>query len=308
MSKELYLYGEIDDYSVQEIMSEIDINLGTEITLRVNSGAGSVFAGYGLASKIAEYGNVNIKVDGIAMSMASYILMYAKNVEALDVSNFMVHRADGYAETDEQKTFLAKVNKDFRTKMESKISADEFKNVTGFSYDEMFATDKRMNIFLDAKQAKKLGLISKINKLSPEETKAYYNAMASFKIENKANNLNTTNKMTIEEIKEKHPEAYSQILALGIEKGKSSEIERVKAWAVFADIDPKMVKDGIDSGKVITQAESLELLVKIASKAKIEKIEGSAATTVVTATTTEKTAEEKELESFEERLNKSIKL
>ena len=90
------------------------------------------------------------------------MLLFMDNVEAIDVSNFTFHRADGYTDTDEEKQFLARVNNDLRKKLEKKVNSEVFKEVTGYSFDDIFNPETRINANLTAKQAKQIGLIDKL--------------------------------------------------------------------------------------------------------------------------------------------------
>ena len=165
MAKELYLYSPIYDFVVESLVSQLEENMGNEVCIRANTPGGDVFAGYALCAKMQEHGNVTVKVDGNANSIGSMALLYAKKVECLDVTTFVLHRADMYVSTPEQQTFLDKINKDLKSKYLQRFDKESFKEVTGVSIDEMFNPEKRIDIVLDAKQAKRIGLIQKINKL-----------------------------------------------------------------------------------------------------------------------------------------------
>lgn len=305
MAKEIYLYNPIYSFVAEELMQEMNANMSEEIVLRLNTPGGSVFSGYGLCSKMTEHGNVTIKVDGYAASMGAFMLLFANKVECSDVSKIMLHRADGYAETDAQKEFLASVNKDLRAKLEKKINADTFKEVTGVSFDEMFASDKRIDVWIDAKQAKKLGLVDKINKLDPKELKALSSAMmniaASFDNSPKNEQVVTIQnpiKMTIEKLKAENPEVFAQILALGV----NAEKERVKTWMVFADVDAVAVKAGIDSGKEITASEQADFNRKAFSATALKSLEDNSPEAVKTEEAPA-TPEASETANFENQVN-----
>lgn len=88
-------------------------------------------------------------------------------------------------------------------------------------------------------------------------------------ISNKFSNNQNSSKMTIEELKAKHPEVYAQVFGLGKAEGISEENSRVKAWAVFNDVEPDKVKAGILSEEVISRAEELEFM-RAAQKADLQ--------------------------------------
>ena len=76
--------------------------------------------------------------------------------------------------------------------------------------------------------------------------------------------------MTPDELKAKHPEVYSQIFNLGVKEGKTAEKDRVEAWAVFAEINPKAVKEGIEGGENITQKAMAEFALQGQKQARID--------------------------------------
>jgi ClpP class serine protease len=82
---------------------------------------------------------------------------------------------------------------------------------------------------------------------------------------NNSNNQNS-NKMTIEELKAEHPGVFAQVFdsgkAAGLLVGKAEENDRVNTWLVFNDLDSKKVKDGIESGEGMKEAEKLNFLRK----------------------------------------------
>jgi len=84
--------------------------------------------------------------------------------------------------------------------------------------------------------------------------------------ESNSNNSNpNSNKMTKSELKNTHPELYSEILAEGV----SNEQERVASWMVFQEADPTAVAAGIASGNEIKQSESYGFMVAMANKGRV---------------------------------------
>lgn len=305
MPKEIYLYSPVYDFVAQDLISAMNENT-EELTMRVNSPGGSVFANYGICAKMQEHGNVNIKVDGAAMSSAANLLPYAKSVECLDVSTFLLHRADMYVESESDKAFLARINKDLRAKLLARVDAVVFKEVTGFSIDEMFDSEKRIDIMLDAKQAKKIGLVQKINKLTPSEVEAF-NSKMLFNIAAYNDNKNQQKQktMTIDALKSEHPALFAQVVALGVEKEK----DRVEACLAFIDVDAKGAIEAINSGKDLSQKQMAEFAVKAMSKKSLTDLAAESnkgiATTEVTET--EKDAKAKAIEAFEKGVDSHLK-
>lgn len=306
MPKEIYLYSPVYDFVAKDLISAMNENT-EELIMRVNSPGGSVFSNYGICAKMQEHGNVICKVDGAAMSSAANLLPYAKSVECLDVSTFLLHRADMYVENDADKAFLARINKDLRAKLQARVDADIFKEVTGYTIDEMFDSEKRIDIMLDAKQAKKIGLVQKINKLTPSEVEAFNSKMlfnvAAF---NENKNQKTNKQMTIEQLKAEHPALFAQVVALGVEQEK----DRVEACLAFMDVDAKGVKEAIESGKNLTQKQMADFAVKAMSKNSLDALNKEAAPNASTteAAEKEKTEKAKEIEAFEKSLDSHLKV
>lgn len=281
MPKELYLYSPIYDFVAQDLIQAIEDNSDEDITLRINSPGGGVFANYGICAKATEHGNITAKVDGAAMSSATNLLLYVKKAEALDVSTFVLHRADMYVETPEQQAFLDRINKDLRAKMLKKLNADKFKEITGLSIDDLFDSEKRIDVTLNAKQAKQIGLIQKINVLTPAEVTAFNNklfAVAAVVEEDKSKTKN----MTIEQFKKDHPEVFAMAVAQGVEAGKKAEKDRVEACLVFLELDAVGVKAAIESGENLSAKQMAEFSLKANSPEKLEALKKEGETTVTT--------------------------
>lgn len=83
------------------------------------------------------------------------------------------------------------------------------------------------------------------------------------------NNSKTTKKMTKAEFKNAHPDIYSEIVSEGI----ALEKDRVGAWMAHSETDIKSVKEGIESGKEISQAQREQFFVKQGSKRTLESLQ-----------------------------------
>lgn len=309
MPKELYLYTPIYDFTAQELISEMENNMNDEIIIRVNSPGGSVFANYGICAKAIEHGNIKVKVDGSAMSSAANFLLYVNYSEALDVSTFLLHRAEMFVENESDKDFLNKVNKDLRSKMLKKIDGVKFKEISGVSIDELFDSEKRIDVVLTAKQAKDIGLINKVITLTPsQQIEAFENKF--FKIAASAEKININNKpkkiiMTIESLKAEHPALFAQVVALGVEQEK----DRVEACMAFIEIDAIGVKEAIASGKNLTQKQMAEFSLKALAPKEINAIAEASATTIITdKLELPKSAEAKKTEATMAEVLKLVKI
>lgn len=297
--KELYLYSPIYDFSAEQLIAAMEENSGSDIVIRVNTPGGSVFSGWGIIAKMLEReGKTTIKVDGTAMSMGAVLLPFADRVEALDVTMIMLHRADMYISSPEDQAFLDKVNKSLRAKLEAKINVEKLKEITGSSMDDIFNSEKRIDIFLTAKQAKQIGLVDKINSVDPKELSALHNKMFSVAATHtpiKETTIKNTT-MTLEKLKAEYPAIFAEAVALGV----AQEKDRVEACLTFIEIDAVGVKAAIESGKPLSQKQMADFSLKAVSAATLKKIE-TESTTIVKTKEVEavKTDAEKKLAAFE---------
>lgn len=285
MAKELLLYSGLYDYSVESLINQINDAMGEDVTMRVNSPGGNLFASWGLFAKVKEHGDIRMKVDGLAASAAGCLTLYAKSVECLSVSRFMLHRADGYVSTDQEKELLNSINADLRKQMESRIDAAKFKKITGYSIDDMFNPETRVNVWLTASQAKKIGLVNKVTELKPEQEAAMAEATTEFAMRIAATLEEPTTKeknqkntdMTIEKLKAEFPAVYASIVAEAEKTGRKAEQERVKAWIAWAKIDPDAVAKGIAGTEEVTASVISEMSVKALSAKSLKDIETDSA-------------------------------
>ena len=99
-SAELLLYGDISDTSwwgdeVTPKQFAEDLNgLGavTEITVRINSGGGDVFAAQAIGNQLEQHGaKVTARIDGLCASAATIVACHCDKVIAANDSTYMVH-------------------------------------------------------------------------------------------------------------------------------------------------------------------------------------------------------------------------
>ena len=286
MTKEILLYSAIYDFTAETFIEKLDAAKDSDITLRINTPGGDVQAGFGMIAKFAEHKGVKtIKVDGKANSMGAFFLAYADKVEVLDVSEIVLHRAAYPSWVEAREDFkdspafdaVVKINNDLRKGLEAKIDVDAIEKATKTSMDEMFSMESRIDVSLTPVQAKKIGLVSKINKLTSEMSAEIrgnsFAIAAEFGVdvkelqEIKADKVlpviedkpNNNNNMTIEDLKANHSGVYNQIFALGSAAGIAAEIDRVAAWLTFVDVDADAVSKGIKEGNNLSQAATAEL-------------------------------------------------
>ena len=109
----------------------------------------------------------------------------------------------------------------------------------------------------------------------------------------KTNNVKSkSNKMTVEELKQSHPETYNSIFNAGVTEGTTLEKDRTGSWLAHIGTNQETVVTGIKSGLAITQTQTQELLVEASSKQQLKNLEGDSAGAVVTKETKLETKEE----------------
>lgn len=312
MAEELLLYTEIQDWTVSEMIDEINEYADEAIKLRINCTGGDPIAVYGLCAKIQEHGNVNIVVDGCADSAAFYLTLFGKTVECLDVSTFGIHRAafrPWVTPTEEDNTHLANVNSNLKKMCEAKFDAAKFKRIVGCSIDDMFDMEKdRVTVVINAEQAKKLGVVQKINKLTPSQLEAFNRRYAIAAKMDEEENFPTNHTMTKEEFAQKNPAGYAEI----VKEGAQAERNRIEAYMVFADVDIKAVKEGIESGASMTGKMMAELSRKMMSGQGLAAIAADSAGAIETPeadgkkATEEEKAKAAEKAEFEASFNKQM--
>lgn len=236
-----------------------------------------------------------VKVDGQAHSMGAFMLCYVNEAESLDVAEFLIHRAayPNWYESSESfdqatKDNLIRINKSLEAAFRAKVDVAMFEEMKGFKVKDIFSMDSKIDVYLTAKEAKKIGLISKIiplTKESAQEVEAFASKAASSKKgvfipkiaeqENKPSiHKQNQNKMTAAEFKAANPEAFAAIQNEAIE----NERERVNALMVFHDVDPAGIATAIKEGKSLTASMTAELTRKSIAKAAVRGVEEDSAT------------------------------
>lgn len=168
-NSELLLYGDISDSSwygdeVTPKQFNQDLsNCGTnDLTVRINSGGGDVFAAQAIYSSLVNYpGKVTVRIDGLCASAATIIACAGKTIIMPNNALYMIHDPkvglfDSYG-VDE----LTKIS-NFLSKTKDTISNVYLKRVNGLSKEEIneLMTNET---WLTAEEAKEYGFIDVID-------------------------------------------------------------------------------------------------------------------------------------------------
>lgn len=111
--------------------------------------------------------------------------------------------------------------------------------------------------------------------------------------------------MTVEQLKQDHPETYNAIFNAGVK----TEASRTQAWMAHADADLGKVQEGIKSGEEISSGDREELMIKAYKQNHIQKIETDSAAPVNTPESGSRPekAEDDELAQFNAKIDEQLK-
>lgn len=323
MSKEILLYDTIYSYSASEFiaaMGERDIN--DEVTIRINGGGGDPTFGFGMVAKYLEHkGKKLLKVDGEAHSFYAFMLCYSDDSEALEVAEFVLHRAaypDWFESnpdyfTDDVRASVVSCNEFLRKAFEAKIDKEKFEAIAGFTIKDMFSLDGRLEVKLTAAEAKKIGLIDRVIKITPQKSAEVKSLKATLMAKNhsvrmaaeKKDEIQKPKNMTIDEIKAAHPAVYKQIVA----RGANKERKRVAALMVYVKVDSKAVLEAIKEGKELDAEMTAEFMVKMSAQSILGKKKDENGEEIETdEPKKEATAKEKETAEFSVEVKKQLGL
>jgi len=176
--KEILIYGEIvsedvsewwpDAVSPKQIYDALQEAGGEDVLLRFNSPGGSASAGVAICNLLKDYTGDSIgRVDGIAASAASVVLMGCNTAEMASNSALMIHAASyflyGQLNANDLRQYATQLD-NFDQRLAgtyAKKSGDK----TADDFLEMMAVDT----YLTADEAKELGLIDSITDESEAE-------------------------------------------------------------------------------------------------------------------------------------------
>lgn len=251
----IYDLFEMDAISPKKFADELGKVTDGEVELEINSGGGSVYAASEMYTMLKDSGYKTVgKILGMAASAASFLATGCNRLLISPTAQMMVHNATSWQEGDYQamdhaSEFLKNVNKSIMNAyhLKSKQPFDKLKELM----------DKET--FLTAEQAKELNFVDEIMFVdgnTPLNSISLENGMIPAELINKMmnksselkglgvqNNLlinqnsetnvkNTQEEentlMTLEELKNNHPDLYEQVYNFGLEDGKKAENSRIK--------------------------------------------------------------------------------
>lgn len=278
----IYDWMEWDYTCPRQIENALNHADGDEVIFLINSGGGSVFDGYEIFNLIKSYtGKTTAKIVGIAASAASFIAMAADKVQASALSQIMIHRASNGNKGNAPGHYA---NAEFLEQIDNTIvKAYTMKN--GKCDEEMVALMDKTTWFT-AEQALEEGLIDEIINNEVSVPKVYNSiedkqevidkliSLGSVENVKKAllnkdlgitgvtNTIKNTNKnkeeetnMTLDQLKQEHPDLYNQIVqdvqkeAVTNERARIKEIQNLLVPGV-EDIINDGIENGLGAGEV----------------------------------------------------------
>lgn len=287
--QEVLFYGEISDFSVSSFINRMREAKDSrrDVKILANSMGGNPDSGYGMIKTIRDFPyKKRLSIHGAAYSMMAFAALYVDQVEAIEQTLFMFHRAAALFREDEEipafRQLIVTRNEDLRRAMEEKLDIQAFERISGVTLDQLFSMDDRIDVILNAEQAMEIGMLTEIIPLSAVEADQINSRMMAACAGHGIQTIQVKNQnsmKTLAELKEKHPELYAQAIEAGkkeatpapvpapsqkedmsdneklVQAGIDKERERVKGWQTFAEVDAKKVAEGIASGKEITLAD-----------------------------------------------------
>lgn len=321
-----------------------------ELVLRLCTGGGSPEYTQTMVEKIQELADqISIKGGAMLHSAGFFFLCYIpkERVSCIDTAQALVHRAT-FGEYFESQVWYpgsvyeqltVQVNEDLEKALRASADIKALEALPqlkskGITVKDIFSLKARIEIVLTAKDLKAIGLVGKINKITP--SKASIEASVDMErfnrcisagelkmaaeatiteldkkektpepvIEAEKTKTETSKKiyMTIEKLKAEHPDVYAQIKAEGHKEGVADEVDRVGSFMAFADVALEEVTKGIKEGKKLSATQMAEFSRKAMSASMLANVGEDNPKSVKTEaekTATAKTEKQKELEKIE---------
>ena len=262
-----------DDESARNAANEIEaIEDGSNVHVVLKSYGGGLWDGWESCFALQKFkGHSTVDTPGVSASFGIAFMSFADKRICSSQAKFMIHAVAGGTE---------KVNKESKKELydilAKVINLDKFKEVTGKTLKDVMIplNGERVDIWLNAKEAKKVELIHEIYNLDPNERAAAENELLGYyqfvEYKEPVNNgvitpiINTKiSKMNKEQLKAEHPALYNEIYNAGVEAGKplgvTAEQGRVNAFMAFHEIDAKLVIAKINDGSPMDAAFHLEI-------------------------------------------------
>ncbi|MCQ9627497.1 Clp protease ClpP [Cetobacterium somerae] len=271
--------------NTQQIRKELaEFDDVDEITLRIDSPGGSVFAGIGLYSYLKDHkAKKKVYIDGMCASIATVIAMSGDEIYMNNASQFMIHNpwtiAMGEAKELRHDAEVLEGLKDsiinaYMTK--TKLTKAELEK----------AMDK--STYYRAEQALEAGFITGVTHTTDAKNclddwdmtysqyeKKYNNNNGLVTQKPIINNGNEEKKMTLKELQDSHPDVYNEALTAG----RNEERERIKALDTLSNKANETGQEIINKAKYETFALAGAIAMDLIEKGGIASAQATPTTT-----------------------------
>lgn len=251
---ELLVYGDIDDFwgdvQSKEFVEQLSAITAKELHVRINSLGGSVFAAQAIYSSLRRHpANVTVFIDGIAASAATLIAMAGDKIVMPNNAMMMIHNPLTWTAGDaeglrEMADVLDKVRDTIVATYREKTELEDAKIIELMDAETWMTASEALELgFVDevspameiaAKAGKNGALI--VNGLTFDESRRRRMPegwLARVEIENTNDPVydspgEEVEDMTLEELRENHPEIYNAISEAARNEGVQQERERIR--------------------------------------------------------------------------------
>lgn len=306
---ELQLYGYIseeswwgDEVTPKQFREELAKHKDKKnITVRINSGGGDVFAADAIYTSLKDHpANITVKIDGIAASAATIVAMAGDKIIIPSNAYMMIHNPltvlwGMYNADDMEKmaktlntirdgivnAYMARTGKDRKTcqklmDAETWMTGEEAV-AEGFADELMFNDTTPQNVVVNGNRLMLNGVGFALDML-PQKVVASLSAKAGNTGENRKPNTqkDEVKVMTLEELRQAHPALVNQIEQAANTAGATAERQRIQAIDDLAGrVDPAMLAEAKYTNPSTAEAVAVAAL-------KAGKITNTAYTAAVT--------------------------
>lgn len=156
--EEVYDWFGMESVTPKKVADFLNNANGEDVTIQINSGGGSVFAGSEIFTDLSKYpGNVTAEISGICASAATFVLLAANHIAITPIGQVMIHNVAGGQ------------NGDYRDMNSmSKVLLGASENIADLYAKRMNISSEEAQALMDAetwynaKQAKESGLVDEI--------------------------------------------------------------------------------------------------------------------------------------------------
>lgn len=287
------------DVEIKDIRDQLAEANGDDIIVDIASPGGMISEGLLIYNELKNYkGNVDTHLNGAVASMASYIAMVGTHRTTENNAVFMIHNGSGLAIGDHRLMFKVGnyldsltniIAKELALKSETELSKiREAMNETTFYFGDEIKDAGFVHAVTSEAEPEDRGEAiafaelmidecqTKIN--TPELVKKDMAALATMMADEPVvdKNIKTDSKkskqqkrevtiMNLDELKEKHPELYKEIMALGRAEGVTQERERAKMLVEMRAKFPKAHSQNVIDTAIIDGHDLSQVSINLMS-------------------------------------------